>query len=310
MKCVARLSAVDLAYLRAHPQLLTTFLRHQRIRETPVHGGSICQAVRLTLDDGASVFVKFLNDPTHESPSRAEPPGFFEAEAAGLGWLRAAGGVRVPEVLVVQPGLLALEWVDSGEPTPAAAEAFGRGLAATHRAGSDGYGAPWPGYIGSLPQPNDAVSMTWAEFFAERRLRPHLRSAVEAGALSPADVSTIEAVLSRIDELAPPVEPPSRLHGDLWPGNVLWGEGGQPWLIDPSAHGGHRETDLAELALFGGIPYLERVLAAYEEVWPLADGWPARVPLHQLHLLLVHAVLFGASYRDSVVAAARTALAG
>src|SRR5690242_8117473 len=71
MKCVARLSAVDLAYLRAHPLLLTTFLRHQRIRETPVHGGSICQAVRLTLEDGASVFVKFLNDPTDESPSRA-----------------------------------------------------------------------------------------------------------------------------------------------------------------------------------------------------------------------------------------------
>jgi fructosamine-3-kinase len=99
------------------------------------------------------------------------------------------------------------------------------------------------------------------------------------------------------------------VHGDLWPGNVLWSEDGTAWLIDASAHGGHRETDLAELALFGQIPYLSTVLAAYDEVWPLNDGWRERVPLHQLHLLLVHTALFGAAYRDQVVNAARAALA-
>jgi fructosamine-3-kinase len=298
---------VDLAYLRAHPGQLPTFLVHQRIRETPIGGGSICQARRLTLEDGASVFVKFLNDPADPDARTPVPPHFFETEADGLAWLRSAGGAPVPEVLAVLPGLLALEWVEPGEPSPGAAERLGRDLAATHRAGADGFGAAWPGYIGSLPQPNNQTT-DWPEFFAEYRLRPHLRTSAERSALAPADVNLVDTVLARIDELAPPAEPPARLHGDLWPGNVLWGADDRAWLVDPSAHGGHRETDLAQLALFGGVPYRDRILASYQEIWPLADGWADRVPLHQLHLLLVHTALFGASYRDAVVRAARAAL--
>ena len=96
--------------------------------------------------------------------------------------------------------------------------------------------------------------------------------------------------------LAGPPEPPSRIHGDCWSGNVLW-SGGRGWLIDPAAQGGHRETDLAMLALFGA-PYLDRILAAYSDVAPLAAGWRDRVPLHQLHPLLVHACLFGSGYAE------------
>jgi fructosamine-3-kinase len=94
--------------------------------------------------------------------------------------------------------------------------------------------------------------------------------------------------------LTGPPEPPSRLHGDLWSGNVLWSPDGVV-LVDPAAHGGHRETDLAMLALFG-LPHLDRVVAAYDEAWPLAEGWRDRVGLHQLHPLLVHAALFGGGY--------------
>ena len=112
----------------------------------------------------------------------------------------------------------------------------------------------------------------------------------------------------RIVELAGPAEPPSRIHGDLWSGNVLWSAGGG-WLIDPAAHGGHRETDLAMLDLFG-LTHLNRVLAAYQEIAPLADGWRARVPLHQLHPLLVHVCLFGSGYVGATVTAARAALVG
>ncbi len=300
---------MDLAYLREHPHLLTTFLQHQRIRETPVAGGSICQARRLTLDDGASVFVKFLNDPAdHEVPVPV-PPGFFEAEAAGLRWLREAGGVGAPEVVAARPELLVLEWLDPGPPTPAAAERFGRELAATHRAGAADFGAPWPGYIGTLPQPNEGTAMAWPQFFANQRLLPHLRTSQRRTALAPADVQLVESLLSRIDDIAPPAEPPARLHGDLWPGNVFWAADERAWLVDPSAHGGHRETDLAQLALFGSAPHLDRILSAYQEIWPLAEGWRDRVPLHQLHLLLVHTALFGASYRDAVMRATRAALA-
>src|SRR5437660_2791966 len=109
---------MDLAYLRAHPEHLPAFLHHQRIRETPVAGGSICTASRLTFDSGESVFSKSL---------ASAPEGFFAAEARGLRWLREAGAVPVPEVIAELPDRLALEWIPPGEPTPAAAEDFGRG---------------------------------------------------------------------------------------------------------------------------------------------------------------------------------------
>ena len=272
---------VDLEYLRAHPQNVPRLLEHQRIRTTPVPGGDICTAERLTLDDGTDVFAKSL---------AGAPPGFFAAEAAGLRWL-AGSAVPVPEVVAVTDELLLLEWVPPGRPSAAAAEAFGRGLAALHRSGADRFGAPWPGFIGSLPLDNTPAAQ-WTEFYAERRVRPYVRAAVERGHLSASDAGAIERFVARLDV---PAEPPARLHGDLWSGNVHWGADGRAWLVDPAAHGGHRETDLAMLTLFGA-PHLERVLRAYDEEYPLADGWRDRVAVHQLHPLLVHAVLFGGGY--------------
>ena len=185
-------------------------------------------------------------------------------------------------------------------------ERFGRDLAALHASGADRFGAPWPGYIASLPLPNNQAD-SWPSWYAERRLLPYCRLARDAGTLHSADVALVESVAGRIGELAGPAEPPSRIHGDCWSGNVLW-SGGRGWLIDPAAHGGHRETDLAMLDLFGA-PYLDRIISAYQEASPLADGWRARLPLHQLHPLLVHVCLFGAAYRDSALAAARAARA-
>ena len=292
---------MDLGYLRAHPQHLPTFLTHQRIRETPVAGGDVCTASRLTLDDGNSVFAKTW-------PSGAAPEGFFAAEAAGLAWLREAGTVPVPEVIVALPSLLALEWVEPGEPTRAAAERFGRDLAGMHHAGAAAFGADRTGFIGPLPQDNTRSAGPWGTWFAERRLRPYLRRSADRGALSAADVAAVEQVIETLEGYGGSGEPPARLHGDLWPGNVLWGADGRAWLVDPAAHGGHRETDLAQLALFGGAPHLDTIIAAYDEARPLADGWRERVPVHQLHLLLVHTAAFGGAYRDAVRAAADAAL--
>ena len=294
---------MDLAYLREHPHLLPTFLTHQRIRETPVGGGSICQARRLTLADGESVFAKSLAD------GQAVPSGFFEAEGNGLRWLAdamATGGAPVPEPIAVLPGLLALQWLEAAPPSAAAAARFGRELAATHASGADGFGAPWPGFIGSLPQDN-GPGASWPQWFAQRRLLPYLRLAADRGALNDGDVAMVETLVNRIDRFGDPADRPSRLHGDLWPGNLLWTED-RVWLVDPAAHGGHRETDLAQLALFGGAPHLDLILAAYHETAPLSDGWRERIPLHQLHLLLVHAAMFGGPYRAPVLAATRAAL--
>ncbi len=182
---------MDLAYLREHPTQLPTFIKHQRIRTTPVPGGDICTTERLTLDDGTSLFAKSLEDP---------PEGFFAAEAAGLRWLREAGegAVPVPEVIAELPEMLVLEWIEPGDATPAAADRFGRELAALHRAGAPAFGADWRGYIGALPLSNTAGE-DWPSWFAEHRLEPYVRISVDSEVLSAEDVALIDGLLSRID---------------------------------------------------------------------------------------------------------------
>jgi fructosamine-3-kinase len=257
---------------------------------------------RLTLDDGRRAFAKVAA--RGEAGDGGTEAG-FAAEAAGLRWLGAAGAVPVPAVLVASESVLVIDWVAECRPSPAAAGHFGAGLARLHRTGADQFGAPWPGVIAGLPLPNEQAS-DWPAWYARHRLMPYVRRAADSGLLSAADVRLVEDVAARIADLAGPAERPSRIHGDCWSGNVLW-SGDRGWLIDPAAHGGHRETDLAMLALFGA-PYLDRMVASYQEVAPLPDGWRARIPLHQLHPLLVHVCLFGAAYRDAALGAARSAL--
>ena len=252
---------------------------------------------RAELDDGRAAFVKAAGEPLGE---------LFGTEAAGLRWLGEAGGVPVAGVLGQGDTLLALEWLDEGRPTSAAAERFGRDLAATHGAGADAFGAPRPGFIAALPLDNTRGD-DWPSWYAERRIAPYLRMAVDGGGMSTGDARQVERVMDRIGDLAGPPAPPARIHGDCWSGNVLWsGDGGR--LVDPAAHGGHRETDLAMLELFGA-PHLARIIAAYEEVAPL-PGRAARAPLHRLHPLLVHVCLFGGGYRAATLDAARAALRG
>ncbi|HEU4675163.1 MAG TPA: fructosamine kinase family protein, partial [Motilibacteraceae bacterium] len=165
--------------------------------------------------------------------------------------------------------------------------------------------------LGPLPLPA-GTGTRWGPWWVEHRVLPYARLARDRGNLSPSDAADVDAVCERIDELAGPDEPAALLHGDLWSGNVLWGADGAARLVDPACHAGHRESDLAMLALFG-CPHLERVLAAYAETArdrgdPLAQGWQRRVPLHQLVPLLVHAVLFGGGYGARAGQAARAAL--
>jgi len=289
----ATVGGVDLAYLREHPRNVALLIEHQRIRSTPVRHGDSCVAERLTLDDGTDLFAKTRAD---------APPDFFTSEATELAWLRETGAVPVPDVIAATPEILLLEWIEPGEPTAEAAEELGRGLGALHRSGAETFGAAWQGYIGVLPLDNTPAT-SWPEFYVEQRCRPYLRLAADRGAFDAAEVAAIERALGRVGE--PTAELPARIHGDLWSGNVHFGRDGRAWLVDPAAHGGHRETDLAMLALFGA-PYLDRIIASYDEAYPLADGWRDRQPLHQLHPLLVHAALFGAGYAGQALAAART----
>jgi fructosamine-3-kinase len=286
--------------MRAEPDpgLRLERLLGTQVRDCQVIGGQFgVRHCRATLADGRAVFAKIAG-------SRAGDPG-FGAEARGLRWLGEAEAAPVPAVIGWDEGALVISWLATQGPERQAVERFGRDLARLHAAGAQGYGALWPGVIAGLPLGNEAGN-SWPEWFAAQRLMPFARRARDAGSLTSSDVRVIESVADRIGELAGPVEQPSRIHGDCWSGNVLW-SGGRGWLIDPAAHGGHRETDLAMLALFGA-PFLDRIIACYQEVTPLAGGWRERVPLHQLHPLLVHVCLFGAGYRAAALDAARAAL--
>jgi fructosamine-3-kinase len=272
-----------------------------RLRDCRSLGGQHgARHYRCELADGRIAFAKVAG-----AQLSAAQAG-FGAEARGLCWLGEAGAAAVPEVLAWDDAALVISWVQAGRADPTAAERFGRDLALLHGAGAASFGAPWPGTIAGLPLPNEAGD-SWPGWYARQRLLPYLRRAVDAGWFTTADSRLIETVAGQIAELAGPAEPPSRIHGDCWSGNLLW-SGGRGVLVDPAAHGGHRETDLAMLALFGA-PYEDRIVASYQETAPLAAGWRARIPLHQLHPLLVHVCLFGAGYRDAALTAARGALA-
>jgi fructosamine-3-kinase len=254
----------------------------------PCPGGDINQAFQVQLADGRWVFVKYHS---------AAPADMFATEVRGLAFLAEPQVVRVPKVLHVTENFLVLEWIHSRENAPDFDERLGHGLASLHRAHPSIFGLEVDNYIGRLPQANQAMP-TWAEFYRERRLLPQTRLAIEKGRMPERMRQRLDQVLERLPERVGPSEPPARLHGDLWGGNILTDETGSPCLIDPAVYGGHREMDLAMMRLFGG--FSPRVFAAYAEAYPLSVGHQERVPLYQLYFLLVHLNLFGGAYLDSV----------
>jgi len=269
-------------------------LGRQVVSCSGLSGGDINEAYRAELSDGRRIFVK-----THPRAPRT----MFGAEARGLGWLREAGTLRIPEVLAVsaddaeEPLFLALEYIESRPAASGFDEELGRGLAELHRFGAPTFGLDHDNFIGSLEQAN-GPRPTWPTFFREQRLEPQLRHATERRLIAPPLRSVFDRLFDRLESLVGPSEPPSRLHGDLWGGNLHTDDRGAPCLIDPAVYGGHREVDLAMMRLFGGFD--ARVFDAYREAWPLARGADQRVPLYQLYPLLVHVNLFGGGYVDQL----------
>ena len=247
----------------------------------------------------------------------------LEGEAAALRWLAEAmpaGGMPVVEVVSANNAELVEHRVPAGSPTAEAAERVGAALAVTHAAGAPWWGCPPPGWAGSYlirdsytpTTPESEAPRSWGAFFAEWRVMPYLRQARDVGAIDSGEAAVFERVARRLQNGDFDAPQPgllraagtevARIHGDLWSGNLLWSANPEnpvgATLIDPMAHGGHAETDLAMLALFG-CPFLNRIIASYHEVSPLAEGWRERIPLHQLAPLLHHCALYGRSYTRS-----------
>lgn len=245
---------------------------------------------------------------------------YYAAEAAGLQWISVPGGPPVPEVFSIRGAALELERIHETSPSPAAAVRFGLELAALHRSGADSFGCPPPGapasgWIANVPMPYGEFE-TFGRMYAELRIRPYLRLCRDAEAFDTTGhrifETLVDALIAEDPRLVGPVEPPARLHGDLWSGNLLWAPdrigSSAVWLVDPAAHGGHRETDLAMLSLFGA-PQFDRIIEAYDSAYPLPVDWKQRMPLHQVYPLLVHTIMFGGGYADQAIIAATRALA-
>lgn len=250
-------------------------------------------------------------------------------EAAGLRWLAVAedaGGIRIARVHEASRERLVEERIATGAPSRAAARRIGAALAHLHAAGASWWGCPPDGCPpsatgigrGGTPYAPRGAASSWGAFFAEYRMMYYVRMLRDDGTFGPREVALLERVASRVAVGDFDAEQPAlvrasgaacaRLHGDLWAGNALYlADANAPTggaLIDPMAYGGHAETDLAMLQLFG-YPYLEDVLAGYDEASPLAPGWRERVGLHQLAPLLLHCVLFGSGYVPETLDTAR-----
>lgn len=256
-----------------------------------VGGGDINDAYCLVADE-KKYFLK-IND-------AARFPRMFEKEARGLTALEKGSRFVIPKV--IQHGevngrqFLVLEWLEKGRPLKNFWEDFGTALADMHKTRQNYFGFEEDNYIGSLQQ-NNTKHESWPGFYTNCRVMPLIRKLKDAGRFSTTDIAAAEVFCKQLDTIFPS-EYPSLLHGDLWGGNYMISENGRVAIYDPAVYFGHREMDLGMTLLFGGFsaPFYE----AYHQTYPLEKGWRQRVRYTQLYPLLVHAILFGGQYVNSV----------
>ncbi|RRB10925.1 fructosamine kinase family protein [Larkinella knui] len=253
-------------------------------------GGNVNTAAQVFSSEGL-FFVKW---------NPADSVDMFEWEARGLDLLRSTEAIYIPEVIGYgkyrDKTYLVLEYIDPVVPKTDYWESFGQSLALLHSHTQSKFGLHFDNYIGSLPQSN-TLTDNGITFYIEQRLQPLAGMALYKGLLSKELYNKFQKLYQRLPDLLP-VERPALLHGDLWSGNVMVNEQGDAALIDPAVYYGLREAELAFTTLFGGFD--ERFYDAYDEAFPMEDGFQERIPIYNLYPLLVHLNLFGMGYLSGI----------
>lgn len=258
---------------------------------SPVGGGCINETARVKTSHGT--FFSKWNDAKRF-------PKMLDAEAKGLKLLKRANEIKIPEVVsqktIDNTQYLILEFIESSPPEKHFWYNFGKGLAKLHKHSSEKFGLDHDNYIGSLPQRNKQHS-SWTEFFILERLEPQIKMARDEQRISNSLIQKFSSLFSKLEKIFP-IEKPSLLHGDLWSGNYMIGNEGEPVIIDPAVYFGHREMDLGMTKLLGGFP--SEFYSAYHEEFALEKDWQQRTDICNLYPLMVHVNLFGGSYSSQV----------
>ena len=256
---------------------------------TPLGGGCIGNAMKVETENGTNYFIKqYENGKMHE------------AEANGLNELKTANSIRIPRVLKFNDEFLILEFIDSAKPVDNFMQKFGQQLAQLHKNTSTKYGYFEDNFIGSTDQINVPQNDNWSEFYLENRIMYQFRLAEKNGYSTEELKSGIKLIEKRIDKILDGSnEDPTLIHGDLWGGNYISDQRGNPCLIDPAVYYGHREAELAMTKLFGGFD--ANFFAAYNKEYPLKEGWEYRENIYKLYHILNHLNLFGSSYYSQTV---------
>jgi len=272
----------------------TTF---QIQHKNTIGGGSINSAYKVTGSDGHDYFVK-LNSATLEH--------MFQVEFESLNELSQALDANNSMMQIPQPvcfgtsgskSYLVLEYLNMS--SRGDGKLMGQALAQMHRITTSQYGWYQNNIIGSTPQSNHKHS-DWTTFWHEERLLPQFKMLYDKGYKSYlAPLS--DRLLNNLDSLLANHNPgASLLHGDLWSGNYAYDDQGRPIIFDPALYYGDREADLAMTELFGGFG--QDFYQAYNDAWPLEEGYKTRKTLYNLYHILNHANLFGTSYLNQAIA--------